>query len=772
MALGAASSSLPSPKAESRNRWDHCSGMEENEEPGRSKAEGVGEVLSEAELEKIGLRNQVSRASLSTKIRNIRCSGSAAKDLLLRFLPILSWLPHYPVKEWLPGDIISGFSVAIMHLPQGLAYALLAGLPPVHGLYSSFYPVLLYFLFGTSRHISVGPFAVISVMLGSMTDSLEPNGKYLEVITGTNKTFVNETRRDAARVELVAAVTFLVGVFQVALGLLQFGFVATYLSEPLVRAYTTAAAIHVLISQLKYVFGISLEEKSGPLSLIYTFVNFCSKLPGTHTGAVVTSLISMVALLLIKMLNDKFDKKLPTPIPIELLTIIVSTGICYGASLNKKFGISVVGDIPNGLRSPEAPNGSYFGQTMGNAFAIAIVSYVLCISLGKIFALKHGYSVDSSQELIALGLGNIAGGFFHCYSISCSMSRSLVQESTGGHSQVATVVSSLIILAIMLKIGELFRELPKAVLAAIVIVNLKGMFKQFEDIPALWRSNFTDLLIWLVTFVATLLLNLDLGLAAAVTFSLFTVIFRTQMPHYSILGQVPTTGIYKDMAEYHKVKEIAGVKIFHSSATIYFANAELYAEALKKKCGIDVNHLIEKKKKALKKKQKKDKKEAKKIAQEPGENNPGFVDVEMDAKSQEPEEAIAVTGSNGTVKASDPPNHIQPQSCGKPSLNALGLEKPSIHSLILDFTSVTFVDTVSIKTFKNIFKDFQEIEVDVFLAGCHGSVITQLERGNFFNETITKNHLFASVHDAITYITRSREQSMPHIDTVDYNTNM
>ncbi|KAK9406167.1 cadherin EGF LAG seven-pass G-type receptor 3-like [Crotalus adamanteus] len=747
-------------------------GMEANGEPGHSRAASAGETLSESELEKIGLRKQIPRGSLSTKIRKIRCSGSTAKSLLFRFLPILSWLPRYPVKEWLLGDITSGFSVGIMHLPQGLAYALLAGLPPVHGLYSAFYPVLLYFLFGTSRHISVGPFAVISGMLGSMTESLEPNGKYLEVIIGTNKTFVNEARRDAARVELVAAVTCLMGLFQVALGLLQFGFVATYLSEPLVRGYTTAAAVHVLVSQLKYVFAISLEEKSGPLSLIYTFVEICSKLPETHIGTLMTALISMVALLLIKLLNDKLDKKLPVPIPTELLTIIVSTAICYGASLNNKFGISVVGDIPKGLRSPEAPNGSWFGQVIGNAFAIAIVSYVLCISLGKIFALKYGYSVDSSQELIALGLSNVTGSFFHCYSISCSMSRSLIQESAGGHSQMASVISSLIILATILKIGELFHELPKAVLAAIVIVNLKGMFKQFKDIPALWRSNFTDLFIWLVTFIATVFLNLDLGLAAAVTFSLFTVIFRTQMPYYSILGQVSTTGIYKDIAEYHKAKEIPGVKIFHSSATIYFANAELYAEALKKKCGIDVCRLIEKKVKALKRKQKKDKKEAKKTAKKSGENNPGFEDVEMDAKSQEPEEGIVDIEINGTVMASDPPSHHQPQSCGKPSLNSLGLEKPSIHSIILDFSSVTFVDTVSIKTLKNIFKDFQEIQVDVFLAGCHGTVITQLERGNFFNETITKNHLFASVHDAITYITRNRKQSMPHIDNVEYSTNM
>ncbi|KAL7986104.1 hypothetical protein Chor_011270, partial [Crotalus horridus] len=563
-------------------------GMEANGEPGHSRAESAGETLSESELEKIGLRKQIPRGSLSTKIRKIsfvslskepsgipqkkvalkglevhvssrvcfplafvhlfsRCSGSTAKSLLFRFLPILSWLPRYPVKEWLLGDITSGFSVGIMHLPQGLAYALLAGLPPVHGLYSAFYPVLLYFLFGTSRHISVGPFAVISGMLGSMTESLEPNGKYLEVIIGTNKTFVNEARRDAARVELVAAVTCLMGLFQVALGLLQFGFVATYLSEPLVRGYTTAAAVHVLVSQLKYVFAISLEEKSGPLSLIYTFVEICSKLPGTHIGTLMTALISMVALLLIKLLNDKLHKKLPVPIPIELLTIIVSTAICYGASLNNKFGISVVGDIPKGLRSPEAPNGSWFGQVIGNAFAIAIVSYVLCISLGKIFALKYGYSVDSSQEEgIVQKLKSIKWMDSrtdlqraqwelierHAGIDEFTLRNAVVQlalEITSISLAMASVISSLIILATILKIGELFHELPKAVLAAIVIVNLKGMFKQFKDIPALWRSNFTDLFIWLVTFVATVLLNLDLGLAAAVTFSLFTVIFRTQM---------------------------------------------------------------------------------------------------------------------------------------------------------------------------------------------------------------------------------------------------
>ncbi|KAH0630150.1 hypothetical protein JD844_012824 [Phrynosoma platyrhinos] len=534
-----------------------------------------------------------------------------------------------------------------------------------------------------------------------MTDSLEPSGKYMKLDNVTNDTIVNEAERDAARVQLVAAITFLVGIFQIGLGLLQFGFLATYLSEPLVRAYTTAAAIQVLISQLKYIIGVDIEEYAGPLALIYTFLELCSKLPKTNVGTLITSLVAMASIVIVKIINDKLGKRLPVPLPIELLTIIVSTGISYGAKLNERFMISVVGDIPNGLIPPKAPNINYFGQVIGNAFAIAVVSYVICISLGKIFALKHGYKVDSNQELIALGLSNFMGGFFQCYSISCSMSRSLVQENTGGHSQVAALVSCLIILVTILKVSELFRELPKAILAAIILVNLK----------------------------ATILLNLDIGLGVAVVFSLLTVIFRTQMPHYSILGQVSRTGIYKDVAEYQKAEEIPGVKIFRSSATVYFANAALYEEALKKKCGFDVEHLIKKKKKALKKKQNKDKKEEKKMKKiasvikkthDSGTNNLAFIDIDVEAKSQEPGGDTTVNGPNGTVKDWRSQNHNQQESCYQFGLKALGLEKPPFHSIILDFSPVNFVDTVCIKTLKNIFRDFQEIEVDVFLVGCNG----------------------------------------------------
>uniref|UniRef100_A0A8C3RIP3 Solute carrier family 26 member 6 n=1 Tax=Cyanoderma ruficeps TaxID=181631 RepID=A0A8C3RIP3_9PASS len=715
-----------------------------------------------------------------------RCSGSAAKSLLFRFLPFLRWLPRYPVKDWLLGDIVSGFSVGIMHLPQGLAYALLAGLPPVTGLYSSFYPVFLYFFFGTSRHNSVGPFAVISVMIGSLTDSLVPSENFLESVNGSNAT-VNEELRDAARVELVATITVLTGIFQVALGLLQFGFVVTYLSDPLVRGYTTAASVHVLVSQLKNVFGVSQGEHSGPLSLFVTIIDLCQKLPDTNVGTLVTSIIAMVAILIVKEFNHKFANKLPMPIPIELITIIVSTGISYGVNLNDKFGISVVGNIPSGLKPPVPPNVSYFGQVVGNAFAIAVVGYAICISLGKIFALKHGYKVDSNQELIALGLCNFLGGFFQCFAISCSMSRSLVQESTGGNSQVAGVIASLVILVTILKIGELFRDLPKAILAAIIIVNLKGMFKQFSDLSTLWKSNQVDLLVWVVTFIATLLLNLDIGLAASVAFGLLTVIFRTQLPHYSILGRISNTDVYRDVAEYEMAQEIPGVKIFRSSSTVYFANVELYAEALKKKSGIDVDRLIEKKKKALKKLKKQQKKLEKEKSPKAGEDVRGALPPRAthclcphranDPHQGEPRGTLPRPGccqpsSNDARSPSLPQNAedgpglaVIELSVGEssvppePTLHSLGLPQPNFYAIILDFSSVSFVDTVSIKILKNIFRDFREIEVDVFIASCPVSVLAQLERGNFFSSAITKHSFFPSVHDAVVHISRERHQA-------------
>ncbi|XP_029290942.1 solute carrier family 26 member 6 [Cottoperca gobio] len=690
------------------------------------------EILDEGVVDEMAEKSD-SKTSLSEKAKkSMRCSGPKLKSCLLGSIPVLSWLPRYSIRENALGDLIAGISVGIMQLPQGMAYALLASVPPVFGLYSSFYPVLIYFLFGTSKHISVGTYAVMSVMIGGVTERLAPDSNFMIYDNVTNSSIVDIISRDAERVRVAAAVTFMSGLFQILLGLVQFGFVVTYLSEPLVRGYTTGAAIHVIVSQLKYTFGINPMRYSGSFSLIYTVLEICSLIPQTNIGTLVVSIVAIIALILAKELNAYFSKKLPVPIPVELLGVVIATLISWQVNLEDKYGVDVVGLIPSGLQPPVLPTSSLFGKVIGDAFALAVVGYGIAISLGRIFALKYGYKVDSNQELIALGLSNSIGGIFQCFAISCSMSRTMVQESTGGKTQVAGALSAIIILFITLWIGTLFEDLPKAVLAAIIFVNLHGIMKQFMDIPALWRSNKVDMLIWVVTFILTVLFNPDLGLAAAIGFSMLTVIFRTQLPTYSLLGQVPDTDIYRPLEDYNQVKRMPGILIFRSSATLYFANAEMYQEALGKKSGIDITKILSAKKKLEATRKRHEKKNEKKAAKK------NAVDMEGEPEREEKKD-IAI------IKMDDEPD-------------------PSIpRAIVLDLSPVNFLDTVGVKALRSIWRDYGEIGIEVVLAGCQIGVVDNLQTGGFFNDKVTKSCLFATVHDAVLHCQSARTHSQDEL---------
>uniref|UniRef100_A0A8C5FKR6 Solute carrier family 26 member 6, like 2 n=1 Tax=Gadus morhua TaxID=8049 RepID=A0A8C5FKR6_GADMO len=655
----------------------------------------------------------------------VRCSVPGLKRAVLKWVPVLSWLPQYSIRENAVGDIVSGLSVGIMHLPQGMAYALLASLTPVFGLYTSLFPVMIYFIFGTSRHISIGTFAVVSIMVGSVTEKFGPDSNFVVGGNGTNGTAVVDIdARDAYRVQISCALTAVVGVLQILFGLVRFGFVVTYLSEPLVRGYTTAVAVQVLLSQLKYVVGVHTTRFTGPLSQVYTLIDLCSLLPKTNIATLVISIVALFVLILVKELNTYYRKKLPMSIPIELIVLIVATIISYFAKFRTHYGVDVVGAIPSGLKAPRVPDGNLFILVFPDAFAIVIVAYAISISISKTMALKHGYKVDSNQELVALGLSNVFGAFFQCYVVTASLSRSLVQESAGGKTQVAGVVSSIIVLITILKIGSLFAELPKAILATIVFVNLKGMFKQFNDIPLLWKSNKMDLMIWSVTWVATILLNLDIGLAVAVVFSMLTVIFRIQLPRYSILGHVPGTELYVDMDAYEEVRRVT---IFRSSATICYTNAEMYLEALQEKVCVCVRKLIEQNP-SVKKKGKKHQT----VLVSPTEVGPvygGFDGQVNSAYQMDPEVSDACPADddnsareNGGVKTE---------------------ERHRTHSVILDLSTTSFVDTVTAKTLNN-----------------------QLKRAGIFSESILLNNLFVTVHDAVLHtLERQAQKNVSQVGT-------
>uniref|UniRef100_A0A3Q0THZ5 Solute carrier family 26 member 5 n=1 Tax=Amphilophus citrinellus TaxID=61819 RepID=A0A3Q0THZ5_AMPCI len=634
--------------------------------------------------------------------QKFQCSSKKAKAVALSFLPILTWLPSYPVKKYLFADVVSGLSTGVVQLPQGLAYALLAAVPPVYGLYSSFYPVLLYTFFGTSRHVSIGTFAVISLMIGGVAVREAPDNDFLSANASNMSEAIDVRGRDAKRIEVAVMVTTLVGIIQIVLGLLRFGFVAIYLTEPLVRGFTTAASMHVVISQLKYLLGVETQRFSGPLSAIYVSLNNVrNKIPSTNVPTLLLGLACLVFLYVIKVLNERFKKKLPIPIPGEIIIVIVSTGVSYGLSLSKDYNVHIVGTIPTGLLLPTAPNFFLLPKLLTDSFAIAIVGFSMDISLAKIFALKYGYSVDGNQELIALGLCNFIGSFFQTFSVTSSMSRSLVQESTGGKTQF---------FALML--GSVFQT----ALAAIIMVNLIGMFKQFRDIPALWRTSKIELAIWLAAFVASVLLGLDYGLLVSIAFAILTVIYRTQSPKSSIMGHVPDTGLYCDVDEYEEAAEIEGIKIFHSNSSIYFANSDLYVNTLKEKTGI----------------------------------NPE--DLQTARKYKDEAVTHEVLPQDYVVVEDQKNGQLGNRQGDSNSEEAVFLEPLStVHSIILDWTAATFIDSVGAKAIKQAIKDYATVDVRVVIACCNRNLLVELDDLQFFTKDMTTDIVFPTVHDAVLH---------------------
>ncbi|NWZ21108.1 S26A4 protein, partial [Asarcornis scutulata] len=676
------------------------------------------------------------------------CSKKRAFQITKSFLPILEWLPGYRVKEWLVSDIISGVSTGLVATLQGLAYALLASVPVGYGLYSAFFPILTYFFLGTSRHISVGPFPVVSLMVGSVVLSMAPDENFIidsSNATGANSTgtVVDTESRDAQRVLIASTLTFLVGILQVIFGVLQIGFIVRYLADPLVGGFTTAAAFQVFVSQLKIVLNVSTKNYNGVLSIIYTLIEIFERIGTTNIADLIAGLLTIFICMVVKEINDRFKHKIPIPIPIEVIVTIVATGISYAADLENKYNAGIVKSIPRGFLPPEPPDVSLFSQMIAASFSIAIVAYAIAVSVGKVYATKYDYAIDGNQEFIAFGISNIFSGAFSCFVATTALSRTAVQESTGGKTQVAGIISAGIVLIAIVALGKLLEPLQKSVLAAVVIANLKGMFMQVFDVPRLWRQNKVDAMIWVFTCVASIILGLDLGLLAGLLFGLLTVVLRVQFPSWGGFGNIPGTDIYKKVKDYKNIVEPEGVKILRFSSPIFYANIDGLKSSLKSTVGFDAVKVYNKRLKALRKIQKlikKGKLKATKngIISEPGITNEAF---ETD---EEPEDNEDLQVPTKEVEIQVDWNSELPVKVNIP--------KVPIHSLILDFGAVTFLDIVAVRSIKTIIREFERIDVRVYFASYQDNLISQLERSAFFDDIVRKDIFFLTVHDAVLYI--------------------
>ncbi|XP_068573200.1 solute carrier family 26 member 3 isoform X2 [Cebidichthys violaceus] len=657
----------------------------------------------------------------------LTCDSKRVKNAALSLLPVIGWMRIYRVREWLLGDVVSGISTGLVAIMQGLAFSLLASLPPSYGLYTAFFPMLIYFFLGTSRHISVGSFPVLSLMVGAVVTRLVPEDGPPANITG----FEGLTQ-DQQRVLVASSVTFLMGIFQLAMGVLQVGFIVVYLSDTLVSGFTTAAAIHILVSQLKFVLGLTVPGISGPLSVIYIFVQITS----TNICDLVMSILIMAMVFIVKELNDIYKAKLPVPIPIEVVMTVIACGVSYGFNFETRYDVDVVGKMVSGYESPIAPNMEVLQESAVEAFPVAIVGFAVAFSVAKVYSIKHDYTIDGNQELIAFGVSNIFGASFRSFAASTALSRTAVQESSGGKTQIAGLISAMMAMIVTVALGFLLEPLPTSVLGALVIVNLKGMLMQFREIPYLWRRDKPDCVVWMGTCLGATLLGLDLGLAVGLGVELLTVVFRTQFPRCSVLANIPGTDLYKDRKDYMHIFEPKGVKIFRMPSPIFFANIEFFRDKLVDAVGFNPLRVLRKRNKALRKIKK-------------------LLKKEDDVTERGLRDVFCQT-TDGTDEALDRPSDLKDLPFRMDWRGELPgdvtVPRVDLHSLILDFSAVSFLDISALKGLKTALKEFIHVDVDVYIVSCDACIMEKLHSCTFFDEDILTSMFFPTLHDAMLHV--------------------
>ncbi|XP_044797485.1 solute carrier family 26 member 10 isoform X3 [Bubalus bubalis] len=508
------------------------------------------------------------------------CSGPGAWRLLLARLPPLRWLPHYRWRAWLLGDAVAGLTVGIVHVPQGMAFALLTSVPPVFGLYTSFFPVLIYTLLGTGRHLSTGTFAVLSLMTGSAVERLVP-----EPLSG-NLSGIEKEQLDAQRVGAAAAVAFGSGALMLGMFALQLGVLATFLSEPVVKALTSGAALHVLVSQLPSLLGVPLPRQIGCFALFKTLAAVLTALPRSSPAELTISALSLALLVPVKELNVRFRDRLPTPIPGEIAMVLLASVLCFTSSLDTRYNVQIVGLLPGGFPQPLLPSLAELPRILADSLPMALVTFAVSASLASIYADKYSYTIDSNQELLAHGVSNLVSSLFSCFPNSATLATTSLLVDAGGNTQLAGLFSCMVVLSVLLWLGPLFYYLPKAVLACINISSMRQMFFQMRELPQLWRISRVDFAVWMVTWVAVVTLSVDLGLAVGVVFSMMTVVCRTQRVQCLALGLAEGTELYRPLRESHKLLQVPGLCILSYPAPLYFGTRGQFRRVLEWHLGL------------------------------------------------------------------------------------------------------------------------------------------------------------------------------------------
>ena len=467
---------------------------------------------------------------------------------LYRFFPFLNWLKDYQVSTF-RNDALAGITVAVVLIPQAMAYAILAGMPPVYGLYAAALTPLIGALWGSLRQLATGPIAIMSLLvLTTLTPLAEPGSKPF--------------------IELAFLLALMVGILYLLIGIFRFGFVMFFISHSVVKGFTSAAALIIIATQIPHFLGISVSRHE---YIFPRLVEIVKGLPNLH---IPTSIIGLVVLLTIFGVQ-KYRKNLPSGL-IALVFVTIPV-VVFELHLS---GVAIVGPIPKGLPHPVIPPFDFetINALLGPAVVIALVSFAETYSVGKAISSQTKQKVNVDQEFIGQGLANIIGSFFQCYPVSGSFSRTALNYATGAKTGISSVISSLSVVFALLFLTPMFTYIPKAALAALVISAVMLLFHP-KEVFELWTMNRHDGVVAVTVFILALVTKPDYALLIGVIVSLMFFLWKTMHPRIVRVTKDPELNLFLN-ADVHKKPSCPQILQLRPDNVIYFANAEYTIEHL------------------------------------------------------------------------------------------------------------------------------------------------------------------------------------------------
>ena len=470
-------------------------------------------------------------------------------EMIRQYLPILQWLPGYRRSDFVR-DLMAGATVSLLLIPQALAYAMLAGVPPHMGLYAACLPLIVYPIFGTCRHLMVGPVALDAILIAAGVGALATAGS-------------------SDYISLVITLTLMVGLIQLVFGLFRLGFIADFLSNPVISGFTSGAAVIIIFSQLKHLLGIPIPGSQQIDTLVTHLVNHFDQF---HFPTFLVGAGSLLGLAAFKYSRLK--------LPGSLVVVVAGTVAVWWFNLTES-GIQIVGDVPAGfVKMPW--RGIHFEdiyQLMPLAFTIAFVSFMEAFTIAKRISAKQPYRINPDNEMIGLGMANLSSGLIGGYSIAGSFSRTTVNAQNGAVTGMASIISAVIVAVTILYLTPLFYYMPRAVFAAIIILGVIGII-DYREAYRLYQFKRKDFWTLLFAFVATLFLGIQNGVLVSVVASLVMILHRITRPNIAVLGMVPESNEFRSIKRVPRAQEIPGILIIRMDASMYFTNINYFREQL------------------------------------------------------------------------------------------------------------------------------------------------------------------------------------------------